>query len=393
MSSIHDCAKAGDSAAVLRQLENGGDELADQARPSGFTPLHTAAWYGHDDVAAVLLQHGADANRALPSGVAPLFLACRNGHAKVAMLLLGARADLLLERDSDGATALLAAAKHGQTEALGVLLRAGAPIESADRSGSTALLLAAQHSHPGAVEFLLQHGANADCATAGRPNALVLAAYKDDVPTIDAFLRAKPKAINVALPNGATALHMAAACGNVAATQRLLSAGANPARCRSDGQTAASLALANGHEICSAAIAEALARVEPPPALSRMGRLKALQHAGKVLARTGPTSASVEDAAAASAEDAAQPASLSAASSETASVASSGESSDNERPLGWKKLRAFTLVRSALAPAGGGQNEEASSAGDGGTQPGEAGEAMEALKQQIVRTRPGQPRI
>ena len=32
MSSIHDCAKAGDSAAVLRQLENGGGELADQAR-------------------------------------------------------------------------------------------------------------------------------------------------------------------------------------------------------------------------------------------------------------------------------------------------------------------------------------------------------------------------
>ena len=115
-----------------------------------------------------------------------------------------------------------------------------------------------------------------------------------------------------------------------------------------------------------------------------MGRLKALQHSAAVLARTGPASASVEDAVAASAEDAAQPASLSAASSETASVASSGESSDNERPLGWKKLRAFTLVRSALAPAAGGRNEEASSAGDGGTQPGEAGEAMEALKQQIV---------
>ena len=56
MSSIHDCAKAGDSAAVLRQLGNGGDELADQARPSGFTPLHTAAWYGHDDVAAVAME-------------------------------------------------------------------------------------------------------------------------------------------------------------------------------------------------------------------------------------------------------------------------------------------------------------------------------------------------
>ena len=57
MSSIHDCAKAGDSAAVLRQLENGGDELADQARPSGFTPLHTAAWYGRDDVSCRAAEH------------------------------------------------------------------------------------------------------------------------------------------------------------------------------------------------------------------------------------------------------------------------------------------------------------------------------------------------
>ena len=288
-SSIHECAKRGDTAGVGRALERGGAALLEQERESGFTPLHVACWYGHDDVVAALLQAGVDVNRALRTasyskGVTPLYMAARNGWAKCCMLLLGARADPELAREADGSTPLTAAAKHGQAEVVQVLLRAGVAIDSTDGSDSTPLLLAGQRGHPAVVELLLQAGADPNGSTAWRPNALVVAAFNDDVPVIDAFLRAKPACVSQTLPNGATALHMAAARGNVAATTRLLDAGANPERCRSDGQTALSLASANGHTDAAQVIRQSLETVEGRrPAVSRMQRLKALQKSARVM--------------------------------------------------------------------------------------------------------------
>eukprot|EP01043_Picozoa_sp_COSAG02_P037836 COSAG02_NODE_2870_length_7858_cov_11.781931_1_plen_730_part_00 len=295
--SIHDYCKKGDSGAVLRCLEEGGVALLEQERASGFTPLMLAAWYGHDDVVSVLLQHGADANRRLSTasyanGVTPLFVAARNGWPKVVMLLLGARADPELRRSSDGSTPLATAAKHGRTEVIQVLVRAGVAIDSPDSDESTPLLLAAKHGHPPVVELLLKSDAEPNGSTAWRPNALVVAAHQDDVAVIDAILRAKPGCVNMKLPNGATALHMAAACGNVAATTRLLDAGANPERCRRDGQTAASLASANGHIEVRQIISESLAIVEGRrPAVSKMQRLKRLQQSAKVMQGLGAKSA------------------------------------------------------------------------------------------------------
>ena len=296
--SIHDYCKKGDTAGVRRCLDESADAamLLDKERASGFTPLMVAVWYGHDDIVSALLQHGADANRRLntasyANGVTPLFMAARNGWPKVAMLLLGGRADPELRRASDGSTPLATAAKHGRTEVIQVLVRAGVAIDSPDSDDSTPLLLAAKHGHPSVVELLLKSGAEPNGSTAWRPNALVVAAHQDDVAVIDAILRAKPSCVNMKLPNGATALHMAAACGNVAATTRLLDAGANPERCRRDGQTAASLASANGHMEVRQIISDNLAVVEGRrPAVSKLQRLKRLQQSAKVMQGLGARS-------------------------------------------------------------------------------------------------------
>jgi ankyrin repeat protein len=295
IGSVHECCKRGDSAGVSRCLADEPAQL-ELERASGFTPLMVAAWYGHDDVVSVLLQSGADANRRLATasyskGVTPLYMAARNGWPKTVMLLLGARADPELARVADESTPLATAAKHGRAEVIQVLLRAGAAIDAVDGGDSTPLLLAAKHGHPAAVELLLQAGAEPNGSTAWRPNALVVAAHQDDVPVIDAFLRVKPACVNMTLPNGATGLHMAAACGNVAATTRLLDAGANPERCRSDGQTAVSLASANGYDDVREVIVQSLASVEGRrPAVSRIQRLKRLQQSARVMQGAKPLS-------------------------------------------------------------------------------------------------------
>ena len=59
--------------------------MADQ---DGWTPLHWAAWIGHQDVAKLLLDGGADLNMVTQHGGTPLHWAANNGRKTVVQLLL-----------------------------------------------------------------------------------------------------------------------------------------------------------------------------------------------------------------------------------------------------------------------------------------------------------------
>ncbi|CAE7836349.1 ANKRD50 [Symbiodinium sp. CCMP2592] len=69
----------------------------------GFTPLASASWAGHADVASFLLRKGADP-KGRTDAQDPLVLAATNGHAKVAAVLqrAGARLDLQAEAPQTG---------------------------------------------------------------------------------------------------------------------------------------------------------------------------------------------------------------------------------------------------------------------------------------------------
>lgn len=54
----------------------------------GYTPLHRAAYSGHQDVASALLKAGANLHARTADDWMPLHSACRWGHANVASLLL-----------------------------------------------------------------------------------------------------------------------------------------------------------------------------------------------------------------------------------------------------------------------------------------------------------------
>jgi len=83
----------------------------------GWTPLHYAAASGDDDIARLLLAHGAriDAQSPPASGkYTPLMMAAREGHEDTAVFLLGQGADPQL-KNSEGLTAAEIArrADHG----------------------------------------------------------------------------------------------------------------------------------------------------------------------------------------------------------------------------------------------------------------------------------------
>ena len=59
----------------------------------GFTPLHIACYYGHEQVVSVLLQNGAWINEKMLYGNTPLHCAIERKHKNVALLLLEKGAD------------------------------------------------------------------------------------------------------------------------------------------------------------------------------------------------------------------------------------------------------------------------------------------------------------
>ena len=117
-------------------------EVAD---PLGWTALHAAVAWGHEDCARLLLEHRAPVNVRAIDGWTPLGAAAANGSTSMISLLLehGARADEVLfttslpayHKTGDGRahwTAFSLAASGGHVDAMRLLEEAGSPGERRD---------------------------------------------------------------------------------------------------------------------------------------------------------------------------------------------------------------------------------------------------------------------
>ncbi|HLJ53837.1 MAG TPA: ankyrin repeat domain-containing protein [Chthonomonadaceae bacterium] len=120
-------AKSGDAAAVRALLE--ADATLVGARDSdGSTPLHYAAWRGHPEVAAVLLDFGADIQAKNDNGHwgdSPLHAAAHGNQRAVAELLLDRGADMAALNPA-GRTPLEETAVHKATAVANLLKQRGA---------------------------------------------------------------------------------------------------------------------------------------------------------------------------------------------------------------------------------------------------------------------------
>jgi uncharacterized protein len=138
--TLHEACAAGVLDAVKEIIGARGSKTIDAHAQDGFTPLALACFFGHPEIAAYLVDQGANVNLAAknPMQVAPLHAATAARQAAIVRLLIAAGADVN-QPQHQGWRPLHAAAQNGDAETVKLLLEHGADREArADNSQSAA---------------------------------------------------------------------------------------------------------------------------------------------------------------------------------------------------------------------------------------------------------------
>jgi ankyrin repeat protein len=234
--------KPSDAANLDEWLQDHGDQVNRQFGAFCLTPLHSAARFGREDLAQLLIAKGADVHAGdEPAGNTPLHLAAQYGHVAVAKVLVAAGADVNAGNTRDRTPMHDAVSGLGGTSDLDgrlavarLLISRGANINARERgSGRTPIDEAAASSIDRAnsermTELLLASGASAETADPQRASALQQAVAQGSVATVRSLLD------HGADPNSAdrdsTSLATAAYMGQIDVVTLLLDRGADASR-------------------------------------------------------------------------------------------------------------------------------------------------------------------
>jgi len=241
-SPLHTAAQKGDVDAV-RQL------IADRVNVDakdyhGKTALHVAAENGHEKVAALLIEAGADkevrtpaSGRGFPDyGSTALMLTAVWGHTSVTEVLINAGADANARtgKDLSGRRGeyggLHYAASRGHEGIIELLISGGADIELRSGSLQTPLFEAARAGYKSIVELLISYGANVNAKDNKGGTPLHWAIVSGDYDTVRVLLTNGADINAKALPGnlvGETPLHATAYSGHAQIAELLLAEGAD----------------------------------------------------------------------------------------------------------------------------------------------------------------------
>lgn len=143
---------------------------------------------------------------------------------------------------------LFEAARLGRTDLIAPLVKAGADVNGHDRRGFTPLILAAYNGKASAVDALIAAGADACKPDATQGNTAQMGvAFKGDDAIAERLLKAGCD-VNARNKAGQTALMMAALFRRTRQVAMLEAAGADPLIRDAQGNTAASVAAAQGSD-------------------------------------------------------------------------------------------------------------------------------------------------
>ena len=233
VESLMDAVKAGNIAAVQKNLQQHGDPNAQE--PDGTTALHWAVQRDRPDIVQALIAAGAKVNVKNRWGVTPLALAVTTGDPAITQALIKGGADPRARVPETG-TPLLTAARSGNPDTIKALLAAGVKVDEAEEaSGQTALMWAASEDHVAAVQSLLAAGADVRKLSRKNETALFFAVRTGDIPLVDSLLAAgadvngrTPPDDPKNSPVGDSMLVTAIANGHFGLADFLLNKGADP---------------------------------------------------------------------------------------------------------------------------------------------------------------------
>lgn len=197
--------------------------------PSGrVTPisLHSATTQGQLGLMRHLIKSGASVNALDTYGYTPLMEAAKTGQSEAAALLLKKGADPAIA-NSYGTQALHIAAYKGQSKIVERLIQSGQSVNQTDYFGNTPLIDALKSQDVATIKALVSAGANPNGAAQQGLTALMLGVAHGDMALLDLLLQ-NPQLNNIDAvdADGRTALNLTIRNGNLAATERLLKAGA-----------------------------------------------------------------------------------------------------------------------------------------------------------------------
>lgn len=152
--SVFEAAAAGQLDRV-REWVKADPSLVRAWSHDGFTPLHLAAFFGHEAVAQVLLAHGAEVSIPARNAmrVQPLHSAAAGDHLAICRELIARGADVNA-RQEGGFTPLMSAAQNGSVELIQLLLAHGADPRATTAAGKTARDLAVESGHDAVAALL-----------------------------------------------------------------------------------------------------------------------------------------------------------------------------------------------------------------------------------------------
>ncbi|RYP13074.1 hypothetical protein DL767_010947 [Monosporascus sp. MG133] len=224
---------------------------------SGYTPLITAARYGHGAIIERLLKKDPNISQKANDGCTALMIAARYGHEAIFEHLLKKDPNIN-QQDNDGWTALIYATRYGHEAIVERLLKKDPNISQKNNDGYTALMIAARYGHEAIVEHLLEKDANINEQDKDGWTALIYAARFGHETIVEHLLK-KDANINQQDNDGWTPLKCAAWHGHESIIEHLLEKNANINQQDNDGYTALMSAIRGGNE----AIVERLLKKDP----------------------------------------------------------------------------------------------------------------------------------
>ena len=200
--------ESGDLDAVKALVQGGAnaDTLIDYGEHK-ITPLMKACWDGEQEIAAYLIENGADVNATDDAGETPIFSAIKRERPELTQLLIdkGAKVNV---KDSRQFTPLTVAAAAGSDKLVELLIKAGADVK-AEMYGLTPLMFAVSARKPDTVRLLVALGASVNQASSlSGQTALFSAIYGANAEMVKTLIELKAN-VNFHTKDGDTPLKAA----------------------------------------------------------------------------------------------------------------------------------------------------------------------------------------